>query len=95
MKDEWHVLRCISIPFLKVAMVCNRLRAVSRTCAFALLSPKGVGCRLAPVRNAQLWLLPAHCPKTLNCVKTEPNTGSCSGLFVRDPSESHMCLTVV
>ncbi len=68
----------MSIHFLKLAMVCNRLRAVGRTCAFALLSPKGVGCRIAPVRDAQLWLLPAHCPKTLYCADTKPHTGSFS-----------------
>ncbi len=44
-----------------------------------------IGCRCAPIHDAQLWLLPAHCPKTLNCVKIEPNTGSCSGLHIRDP----------
>lgn len=34
-KDEWHVLRCIPIHFLKLAMMCNRLCTVARACAFA------------------------------------------------------------
>ena len=45
---------------------------------------KALDTDFAAVRDVQLRLLPAQCPKTLNCVKIEPHTGSCSGLHIRD-----------
>ena len=68
-KYEWHILKCMLVHLSSLPWCATDCVLWAELMHLHFLSPKDVGCRCAPVRDAQLWLLTAHCLQTLNCAK--------------------------